>query len=160
MPQLRFNIGVPRAGSAAREAESGREGVRSLRPEAGSAARQAEQERRDAERWYQEDAPKRVGPTTIRMQTPRRRAAEENTSLTENPRREAREGVRVPSGQPVAPLLATPVQEMPNTVASPAGLPAGAVPTPTSTHLAPLQTAAAKFRSLFRSVFPRAAGEN
>ena len=47
MSQIRFNIGVPRGGSAARIAEDGsQESTRSIRPQAGSAARAAEERNR------------------------------------------------------------------------------------------------------------------
>ncbi len=47
MSQIRFNIGVPRGGSAARSVEDGSEArVQSVRPQGGSAARAAEERNR------------------------------------------------------------------------------------------------------------------
>ena len=65
MAQLRFQIGVPRAGSAAKDAESARENFRSLRPQAGSAARQAEEARRSEERGI----PAGIGGAAIRLRS-------------------------------------------------------------------------------------------
>lgn len=46
MSQIRFNLGVPRGGSAARIAEDDAVPTRSIRPQAGSAARDAEERKR------------------------------------------------------------------------------------------------------------------
>ena len=172
MAQIRFNIGVPRAGSAAQDAESSREHFRSLRPEAGSAARQAEEARREA----QADGAARPA----RMATLRMRGISEDRS--------ARVTSTIASTDPVAGLTAaqssaTPTfaveAAVPDSAASPsaqtfpipasaaqpfadtgAGAPDRVSALPTSLASNPLQTAAAKVRSLFRSMLSRVSSEN
>ncbi|WP_419805294.1 hypothetical protein [Terriglobus sp.] len=158
MAQVRFRIGVPGAGSAARDAESARDSFRTLRPEAGSAARQAEEERRNADI----PAMRRMNSTTIRMQTPSQRPAEWMKSASESAEaqpRKAENGASAASNLPSSPVPSMSA-EKPAAALAPAGTLSGAEPTHNSLEASPLQTAAAKFRSLFRSVFPRAAGEN
>jgi hypothetical protein len=157
MAQFRFQIGVQGAGSAARDAESAREHRRSLRPEAGSAARQAEEERRAAEA---SEPPQRSRVISLRVQGAGgrtgqalpMRGADAQEAISAEKSEETSRSSRARAPYPVD--------------AAPASGPAGAdtlshdANPRSSAQLTPLQTAAAQVRSLFRSVFPRAKGEN
>ena len=158
MAQMRFNIGVPAAGSAARAAESERESFRSLRPAAGSAARQAEEERREAER----SGLRRAGFTTIRIETPPHRNAEavRATPISTDPVRSGVAQDALAPGVPASNQLSMQAEKIPASATAGTGSPSSVAPLLTSLQSNPLQTAAAKFKSLFRSVFPRAAGKN
>ncbi len=158
MAQLRFNIGVPGAGSAAREAESARETFRSPRPEAGSAARHAEEERRQAH----SSGLRGAGVTTIRLGTAPQRNGVADHSLTSAAKQDGSPGQGViPPGLPDPdPLLLPSEERRPASILTGPDTSAAVVSTRTPTAFNPLQTAAVKFRSLFRSIRSRAASEN
>lgn len=151
MAQVRFQIGVLGAGSAARDAEASREHFSSLRPEAGSAARSAEEERRA----IAAGATPQRRMATIRVQG---RTSQTSAPSVQNTGEMVKTASQIEessiSGAATAPYPDRATQTG-KTAAPASGRDYDALPHPT-----PLQTAAAKVRSLFRSVFSEPAASN
>lgn len=154
MAQLRFHIGVPQAGSAAREAEASPERFRSLRPQAGSAARQAEEERRQR---ALDGTTRPLHTTTLHM-----RGASQGESATISSAFSAadpRPAQTAAESAAALPSLDPAEQTTAGAITAPA-TPDNVTASQTSPESGPLQTAAAKFKTLFRSLLGGSAGGN
>lgn len=149
MNQLRLQIGVPKAGSAAREAEnSAGAPLGSIRPRAGSAARDAEERRRAEPAVTQRGAEVGMRAQGGRVVTAEEmRAASARPSAAPQVSHEQKKAVVVerlaPAGSPVAVHAAT----FPSFTAVPEQV------VEESASSGPLQTAAVRIKSLVQSLF-------
>lgn len=149
MNQLRFQIGVPKAGSAAREAEnSAGAPLGSTRPCAGSAARDAEERKRAEPVISQRGAAVGMRAQGGRVVTAEEmRAASARTSAAPQVSHEQKKAVVVErlasAGDPVAAQSAA--------FASSTAVPEQVVEENASSG--PLQTAAVRIKSLVQSLF-------
>ncbi|MGI4758513.1 MAG: hypothetical protein ACRYGF_16885 [Janthinobacterium lividum] len=150
MNQVRFNIGLPKGGSAARIGEDAAgQGLRSVHPEGGSAARQAEERRRA------ETVPVQRGASLgMRAQGGRVVTAEEMRAASSAPRPEplaSSHGMKVVGTE-------HPVHASSMAVSAPESAPLTLTtsvlePTEEIASSGPLQTAAVRIKSLVQSLF-------